>query len=66
MENIVINTKDDMLSALNEYYESYVLDTFNGAFQVFQSFTYGEMVISLLLFSMLILFVLKWVYEVIR
>jgi hypothetical protein len=58
-------TRDDMISALDTFYHNYIINTFNGSFQVFQSFTYGEMTISLLLFSIFILMLLKWIYEVI-
>lgn len=56
--------KDGMVQALNDFYSKYVVESANGAFQVFQSFTYGEMVISFLLASILVLMVLKWVFEV--
>lgn len=58
--------KDELLLALKEFYQSYIVDTFNGAFQVFRSFTYGEMVIALMLFLILMVILLKWLYEVIR
>lgn len=58
--------REDILSALNEFYHSYIVDTYNGAFQVFKSFTYGEMVISFLLFMILLIILLKWFYEVLR
>jgi len=53
-------------TALNEFYHNYVVDTINGSFQVFQSFTYGEMVISFLLFAILMTMIFKWVFEVLR
>ncbi|MDR4436317.1 hypothetical protein [Bacillus tequilensis] len=52
--------------ALNDFYHSYIVDTADGAFQVFQSFTYGELVISFLLFCCLLLFIFKWIWEVLR
>lgn len=58
--------KDDLISALNEFYKNYIVDTVHGSFQVFQSFTYGEMVISLLLAGIFLLMLLKWFWEVIR
>lgn len=54
------------IDALNEFYQQYVVDTVNGSFQVFQSFTYGEMVISFLLATLVTLYTLKWIWEVIR
>lgn len=58
--------REEILSAFNEFYHSYIVDTYNGAFQVFKSFTYGEMVISLLLLMILLIILLKWFYEVLR
>lgn len=58
--------REDILSVLNEFYHSYIVDTYNGAFQVFKSFTYGEMVISFLLFMIMLIILLKWFYEVLR
>lgn len=60
-----INLKDDVLNALKDFYQSYIVETANGTFQVFQSFTYGEMVISFLLAIIIFLMLLKWIYEVI-
>ena len=59
------SVSDQIGIALNGFYKNYIIDTVNGSFQVFQSFTYGEMVISFLLASIFILMLLKWVYEVI-
>lgn len=59
-------TKEDVIAALDEFYESYIVESVNGTFQVFQSFTYGEMVISFLLFSILLVIIFKWIFEVIR
>lgn len=63
--DIVINTYEDTLKALTDFYEFYIVDTVNGSFQVFQSFTYGEMTISFLLFSILLVLIFRWLYEVI-
>ncbi|WP_116314963.1 hypothetical protein, partial [Escherichia coli] len=56
-------TKEDVIAALDEFYESYIVESVNGTFQVFQSFTYGEMVISFLLFSILLVIIFKWIFE---
>jgi len=53
-------------NSLNEFYHNYIVETINGSFQVFQSFTYGEMVISFLLFAILMLLGFKWIWEVVR
>lgn len=54
------------LQGLNDFYHSYVVETASGSFQVFQSFTYGEMLICILLFCGLLLFTFKWLWEVLR
>lgn len=58
--------KNNYIDGLKEFYQNYIVETSNGAFQVFQSFTYGELVISFLLLAMVLLFALKWLWEVIR
>ncbi|WP_214796714.1 MULTISPECIES: hypothetical protein [unclassified Exiguobacterium] len=58
--------KQQYIDALNEFYQQYIVETVNGSFQVFQSFTYGEMVISFLLALLVSLYTLKWIWEVIR
>lgn len=63
---MVDETKDSFVSALQEYYNSYLVDTVNGSFQVFQSFTYGEMAICLLLVAILFTMVFQWLWMVIR
>lgn len=58
--------KQTMIDALNDFYKNYIVETVNGSFQVFQSFTYGEMVISFLLALLVAMFGLKWFWEVVR
>jgi len=58
--------KQQYMDALNEFYKNYIVDTVNGSFQVFQSFTYGEMVISFLLALLVLLYSFKWIWEVIK
>ena len=60
-----LSVADEVVISLNNFYKNYIMDTAHGSFQVFQSFTYGEMVISFLLASIFILMLLKWVFEVI-
>lgn len=57
--------KQQYIDAMNDFYRQYIVDTVNGSFQVFQSFTYGEMVISFLLALLVSMFALKWFWEVI-
>jgi hypothetical protein len=52
--------------ALNSFYQNYVVTGVDQSIQVFTSFTYGEMVISTLLFTLVLLFGFKWVWEVLR
>lgn len=58
--------KTEYVEALNDFYKNYLVDSVNGSFQVFQSFSYGEMAISFLLVTFIFLYVLKWFFEVIR
>lgn len=64
-ENTELDLKSDFVNALNEFYHNYIIETVNGSFQVFQSFTYGEMTIAFLLSFIILIMLLKWVYEVI-
>jgi hypothetical protein len=58
--------KDQMIEAFQTFYHQYVVETANGSFQVFQSFTYGEMTISFLLATILLFSVFKFIFEVFR
>lgn len=58
--------KKNVVDALGEFYSNYVVETVHGSIQVFTSFTYGEMVISFLLFLILLTMVFKWFWEVLR
>jgi len=58
--------KQTIVEALKEFYTSYVYTSVNGSFQVFQSFSYGEMTIALLLALSIVLFTLKWIWEALR
>jgi hypothetical protein len=58
--------KQQYVDALKEFYHQYIVETVHGSFQVFQSFTYGEMVISFLLALLVLLFTFKWIWEVLR
>lgn len=51
---------------LNDFFKSYLVETPDGFLQIFQSFTYGEMVISFLLLLLVMLFVFRWIWEVLR
>lgn len=57
---------DSIKTVIEEYFHQYVVETVNGSFQVFQSFTYGEMVIATLLTCILFLMTLRFFFEVIR
>lgn len=60
------NLRENVVSALNEFYESYLIETVDGSFQIFQSMSYGEMLISFLLLIAICLYVFKWLWEVLR
>lgn len=55
-----------IIDDLGQYFKSYLIDTPDGFLQIFQSFTYGEMVISFLLLLSVLLFTFKWIWEVLR
>ena len=55
-----------IVNALNTFYENYLIETVDGTFQVFKSFTYGEMAICLLLVAILFTQILKMFFEVLR
>lgn len=64
--NESLSIKDEVVLSMEDFFKSYVVDTMHGSFQVFQSFTYGEMVIIFLLTMIFFLLRLKWFFEVIR
>ena len=55
---------NDILNGLNMFYLQHVESVV--PVQVFESLTYGEMMISVILLTFLILFCLKWIWEVLR
>lgn len=55
-----------VLEDLEKFYQHYLVDTPSGFLQVFSSFTYGEMLISFLLFVLVLMFAFKWIWEVLR
>lgn len=61
-------TKEEVVEAIQQWYDTnihhYVVETADGMFHVVQSFTYGEMVISLLLFCILLVHIFTWIYQV--
>lgn len=60
------NCHESTVSALQEFYQHYIVDTVSGGFQVFQSMTYGEMAIFAVLTLWVLLFISKWIWEVLR
>lgn len=63
-ENVVVEV--NVLEDLKEFYQHYLVETPDGLLQIFTSFTYGEMLISFLLFVLVLLFAFKWLWEVFR
>jgi hypothetical protein len=63
-------TQDDIrqsvIDAFQDFYVNHLVQTVDGTIQIFESFTYGEMVISLLLFCILLVMVFKWIWEVFK
>lgn len=56
----------DILHVLHAFIKKYTVATSEGAYNVFQTFTYGEMTIAFLLTCILAVMVFKWIYEVLR
>lgn len=54
----------DVRGALNDFFMNYIVPSV--PVQVFQSFTYGELTIAVLLLTGIVLFCLKWLWEVLR
>ena len=54
----------DFTEDLKEFYKHYILETPDGVIQVFQSLTYGEMLISFLLLFLIVLYLLRWIFDV--
>ena len=54
----------DFTEDLKEFYKHYILETPDGLIQIFQSMTYGEMMISFLLLVLIVLYVMRWIYDV--
>lgn len=55
---------DDFKTGLNDFYINTIEPSV--PVQIFESFTYGEMTIALLLTCLVVLFSLKWLWEVLR
>lgn len=55
-----------VVKGLSEFYQHYVVPAADQSIQVFQSFTYGEMFIACLLLSFVLLYMAKWIWEVMR
>lgn len=58
--------ESEAYAALQSFYFNYLDPSSGTVVQVFESFTYGEMVIATLLFTLLVLYAFKWIWEVLR
>lgn len=58
--------KDIVLSSFEKFFIRHDIKTPDGIIQIVHSMTYGEMLICLLLFTILIVMVVKWFWEVLR
>ncbi|MNW41502.1 hypothetical protein D3C74_186430 [compost metagenome] len=59
---IIYDIKSEIVAAFNDFYQSHI----EGNLQIFHSLTIGEIVISILLAAIILLFVFKWIWEVLR
>jgi len=66
MNPITEPEKVTIIDDLHNFFKSYLIDTPDGFLQIFQSFTYGEMVISFLLLVIVLLLGFKWIWEVLQ
>lgn len=60
--SIVYDIKTEVIGAFQDFYISHV----EGSLRIFHTLTVGEMVIAVLLGLAIILFVFKWIWEVIH
>ncbi len=66
VQNLSVEEPASFIDDLHEFFKSHLIDTPEGFLQIFQSFTYGEMVISFLLLVGILIFSFKWIWEVLR
>lgn len=59
---IIYDIKAEVLSALNSFYSNHIENNL----QIFHSLTVGEILICILLSAIILLFVFKWIWEVLR
>ncbi|MNO48603.1 hypothetical protein D3C76_389390 [compost metagenome] len=59
---IIYDIKSEVVAAFQDFYHSHV----EGNLQIFHSLTVGEIMISILLAAIILLFVFKWIWEVLR
>jgi len=57
-----LSIKDQIVDGLQSFYHSSI----EGSLQIFHSLTLGEIMIAILLAMILIVFVFKWIWEVVR
>lgn len=58
--------RDTMLESFEKFFIRHNIETPEGFISIVHSMTYGEMLISLLLFAILIVLLIKWFWEVVR
>lgn len=59
---VIYDIKAEVLAAMQDFYHSHV----EGNLQIFHSLTVGEIIVSILLAAIILLFVFKWIWEVLR
>lgn len=64
--NATYGNPDDFKVAFTDALKDFYLVHIEGSLQVFHSLTVGEMIISVLLALLILLFVFKWIWEAIR
>lgn len=56
----------ELLEALNHFYNVQVIETVDTTFSILRTFTYGEMIISFLLFCILTLNIFRFIWGVLE
>lgn len=59
---IIYDIKNEVIGAFQDFYISHV----EGSLRIFHTLTMGEIVIAVLLGLLIVLFIFRWIWEVVR
>jgi hypothetical protein len=57
---------NELYKTISEIMPNYLVQTKNGSFAVFQTLTYGDMLISFLLLLILLVLTFNWIWSLLR